>query len=212
MMDVPSSALLIVISGPSGAGKTTLCDRLVAEHEAAVYSISCTTRPPRPGEVHGRNYHFLDEETFQRYDDQGAFLEHANVHGFRYGTLSQAVRDALASGSDVMMDIDVQGAAQIRRAAANPHVGAPLGDSFVDIFVAPPSMDTLEKRLRGRAQDDQATIDRRLENARMEMRHWTDYQYLIVNNELSHSYEVLQSIVVAEHHRIRSERGAEDVQ
>ena len=212
MTDVPSSALLIVMSGPSGAGKTTLCERLIAEHESAVYSIACTTRPPRPGEIHGRNYYFLDEETFQRYEDDGEFLEHADVHGFRYGTLSHAVQDALASGLDVILDIDVKGAVQIRNSIADLQVGSPLGDSFVDIFVAPPSMDILEQRLRGRCQDDRTTIDRRLENAGMEMAHWTDYQYLIINNELAHSYDIFHSIVVAAHHRIRPERRADDVE
>ncbi|MBM4152948.1 MAG: guanylate kinase, partial [Kiritimatiellaceae bacterium] len=134
-------ALLLVISAPSGAGKSSLCNRLVEKYPEMVYSISCTTRAPRGQEKDGVHYHFLSEEEFCARVANGEFLEHALVHGNRYGTLRKTVEEALTQGRDIIMDIDVQGAQQIRQACAEMHKDNVIRKSFVDIFIAPPSMD-----------------------------------------------------------------------
>lgn len=201
--------LLLLVSGPSGSGKTTLCDRMVAEFETVSYSVSCTTRPMRPGEVDGENYHFLDEATFERRIEAGEFLEHAVVHGYRYGTLKATVSDAMQQGQDVLMDIDVQGAALIRNHVRNVPADDLLRGAFVDVFIFPPSLDALNQRLHGRGQDQADVIEKRLANADGEMAHWQDYRYRMVNDDLEQSYEVLRSILIAEHHRIHQEKSAD---
>jgi guanylate kinase len=206
MTTVPDRPLLLVISGPSGSGKTTLCDRLVREFPRVVYSVSCTTRPRRPGETDGVDYRFLEAAAFQRDVEAGLFLEHAEVHGHRYGTRRAAVFDALTGGRDVLMDIDVQGAAQIRAYARGPHAEAPIRDGFVDLFILPPSLDALARRLRGRGQDADEVIARRLENAAREIGQRGDYRYAVVNDELDRTYDVLRCIYVAEHHRTANGR------
>jgi len=192
--------LLLVVSAPSGAGKTTLCDRLLAERPTMAYSVSCTTRAPRGAEKHGTDYHFLSEAEFERRVAAGEFLEFAVVHGHRYGTLRRAVEDALAAGRDVLMDIDVQGAAQIRRAAFA--VNGPLRRAYVDVFITPPSLEALEERLRNRGEDSPETIARRLQNARGEMARAGEYQYLVINDRLDDATRELSAIVTAEHCRI----------
>lgn len=194
--------LLVVVSAPSGAGKTTLCDRLITEYQNISYSVSCTTRPPREGEVDGLSYIFLTPDEFQRRVQAGEFLEHAVVHGNHYGTLRKTVYEALARGQDVLMDIDVQGAEQIRAAVATEQDTLSLGDAYVDIFIAPPSMKDLQLRLWGRGKDDQDVIKRRLARAQDELQCWRDYQYVIVNDRLDDSYHVLRSIFCAEQHRV----------
>ena len=191
--------LLIVVSAPSGGGKTTLCDRLLADSPNMLYSVSCTTRPPRGNEVNGQDYHFLSKTEFERRVAAGEFMEHAVVHGHQYGTLRQAVVEALRSGKDVLMDIDVQGAAQIRRAAAAGE--AILKNAFVDMFVAPPSMAVLRDRLRNRKEDAAEVIERRLKNAEQELARWQEYDYLVVNDDLERAYAELKAIVTAEHCR-----------
>jgi guanylate kinase len=166
------------------------------------YSISCTTRPPRGGEAHGRDYYFLPAAEFERRVAAGEFLEHATVHGHRYGTLRQAVVDALAAGRDVLMDIDVQGAAQIRRQALDPAADPRLRRAFVDVFIVPPSAAELRRRLEARAEDAPGAIERRLCNAALEMPHWREYRYLIVNDQLDAAYAELKAVVLAEHCRI----------
>jgi guanylate kinase len=203
MIPLVSQPLLLVVSAPSGAGKTTLCDRLRAEFETIEFSISCTTRPPRPGEQDGREYYFIREAEFERRIEEGEFLEHAVVHGARYGTLRAHIRRALEQGRDILMDIDVQGAAQVRDGLAREPRGDILSRSLVDIFIAPPSVEALESRLRERNKDDEATIRRRLGVAREEMARWGEYRYLLVNDDLDSAYEVLRAIVLAEHHRRR---------
>jgi len=193
--------LLLVISAPSGGGKTTLCDRLLADDRNMVYSVSCTTRAPRGDEVDGRDYHFLAEQEFSRRLRAGQFMEHARVHGCQYGTLRKPVLDALRQGRDVLMDIDVQGAAQLRQAAMSGRHRL-LQESFVDVFVVPPSMNILRGRLIRRREDNPAAIARRLQTAMEEVRRWREYQYLIVNDRLRVAYEQLRAIVNAERCRI----------
>jgi guanylate kinase len=193
--------LLIVISAPSGGGKTTLCERLLADHPGMTYSISCTTRVPRGREVDGEDYHFLSERDFRHRLKAGHFLEHACVHGFHYGTLRKPVVTALQAGRDVVMDIDVQGAAQVRRLARDGTDGR-LRRAYVDIFVVPPSLDVLRQRLDRRREDAPAAIARRMRNAVLEMRHWREYRYLIVNDELKAAYRQLCAVLAAERCRI----------
>lgn len=192
-------ALLLVVSAPSGAGKSTLCDRLLAEHPFMTRSISCTTRAPRGAEVDGRDYHFLSPAEFNRRVSAGLFLEHATVHGNQYGTLRSNVEEGLKAGKDVLMVIDVQGAASVRKAAKD--LGGILGQSYVDIFVSPPSLEILRERLQKRGEDAPEVIERRLANASGEMARSREYQYRVVNDQLDRAYEELHAIVHAEHAR-----------
>lgn len=203
MISLPPRSLLLVVSAPSGAGKTTLCERLLGEfHSSMIYSVSCTTRAPREGEVDGQNYFFISEETFRRKLANGEFIEHANVHGHLYGTLKSFIDRGFSSGRDVLMDIDVQGAAQIREYLRKAPPRDPIKNAFVDIFLGSPSLEVLRKRLEGRAKDTPEVIERRLRQAEAEMTHWREYRYFILNDRLDTSYDALRSIVVAEHHRI----------
>lgn len=202
MIDLPVRSLLIVVSAPSGGGKTTLCERLMAEFHQLVYSVSCTTRAPRDGETDGTDYYFISEPEFRRRVDAGEFLEYANVHGHLYGTLRRYVEKGFASGRDVLMDIDVQGAAQIRERLATLAPSDPLRRGFVDVFIAPPSIEVLRKRLLLRGKDTDEVIERRLRQAENELQRWPEYRYLIVNDRLDASYDALRSIIVAEHRRV----------
>ncbi len=202
MIELPVRSLLVVVSAPSGGGKTTLCERLLAEFHQMVYSVSCTTRAPRDGEIDGTDYYFISEEEFERRVQNDEFVEHAMVHGHRYGTLRRFIERGFASGRDVLMDIDVQGAAQIRNKLATLPEGDALRRGFVDAFIAPPSIEVLRKRLHLRGKDADAVIERRLQQAENEMKRWREYKYLIVNDRLDASYDALRSIVVAEHHRL----------
>lgn len=203
MIKLPIRSLLLVVSAPSGAGKTTLCERLLGEfHNSVVYSISCTTRPPREGEVDGREYFFISEEQFKRKLEAGEFLEHANVHGYLYGTLKRFVEKGFSSGRDILMDLDVQGAAQIRETVKKAPARDPIKNSFVDVFIGPPSMDALRRRLQGRGKDLPDVIERRLKQAEAEIAQWKDYKYYILNDRLDASYDSLRSILIAEHRRI----------
>lgn len=191
--------LLIVVSAPSGAGKTTLCDRLLAEHPDMTRSISCTTRAPRGAELDGKDYHFLTTAEFNRRVADGLFLEHAVVHGNQYGTLGSNVESVLKAGKDVLLIIDVQGAAAVRQAAKS--LGGILEESYVDIFVSPPSLDVLRERLQKRGEDASDVIERRLVNARGEMERGNEYRYRVVNDNLDQAYSELLAIIHAEHDR-----------
>jgi guanylate kinase len=184
--------ILLVVSGPSGSGKTTLCRKL-AEMGEVHYSISCTTREPRSGEVNGRDYHFLDRADFQKRLDAGDFLEHATVHGNFYGSLKSEVVSYLESGVDVVMDIDVQGADQVRSCEQ-----AEIRRSFVDLFVMPPSEDELRARLSARGTDANEVIELRMKNALDEMKHWPKYQYLLSSAEREDDFRRFHALVVAE--------------
>jgi guanylate kinase len=190
------TGILLVVSGPSGSGKTTLCHRL-ADEQAAHYSISCTTRPPRPGENNGEAYHFLGREAFEARLAAGDFLEHAEVHGNRYGTLRAEVMGYLAAGTDVVMDIDVQGAAQVR-ACADPAIVR----ARVDLFVMPPSEHELQARLAGRGTDSEEVIALRMKNALEEMRHWPSYTYRLLSSTREEDYHRFKALVIAERLRV----------
>lgn len=203
MIDLERKPLVMVVSAPSGAGKTTLCDRLVAEFDSIHYSVSCTTRAPREGEIHGKSYYFLSPDEFAERVNRGEFMEHAVVHGNRYGTLKETVHRSLAEGRDVLMDIDVQGAKQIRDFVEQGPGNEWIRNIYVDIFIAPPSMKDLQLRLWGRGKDEHDVIERRLQRAQEELRFWRDYQYVIVNDRIDDSYHVLRSILASERHRVR---------
>ena len=179
--------IALVLSAPSGAGKTTLIRRLRAEFPGFGYSVSCTTRAPRAGEVDGRDYIFLSREAFGQRRARGEFAEWAEVHGNLYGTPLAPVREMLANGRDALFDIDVQGAAQLRLNL----------DAATFIFILPPSMAELERRLRLRGQDDDAAIERRLANARRELREAAWYGALVVNDDLDAAYDRLRAAYVA---------------
>lgn len=187
--------LLLVVSSPSGAGKTSLSRRLAGAHAEIELSISATTRAPRPGETDGREYHFTDEVAFAKAASAGAFLEWAEVHGHRYGTPRSPVEAALAQGRDVLFDIDWQGASAVRAA---------LPEATVSVFILPPTMEALAHRLRARAQDASAVIERRLARAREEITHWPEYDYVIVNDAFEHAYAQIEAIYLAE--RVRRAR------
>ncbi|MDA1043985.1 MAG: guanylate kinase [Verrucomicrobia bacterium] len=186
--------LLIVVSAPSGAGKTSICDRLLKEFDWIQYSVSCTTRPPRGREVNGVNYEFVTPDRFNEYKARGDFLEHAEVHGYQYGTRRTPVIQALESGKSVLMDIDVQGAAQIREAAKS---GASIiRNAYVDIFIEPPSLDVLQERLSARGEDAPEIIAKRLQNAIEELRHSASYTHHVVNNNFDDAFADFRQIVL----------------
>lgn len=189
-----NDGILFVVSAPSGAGKTTILQKMMAGLPGLVFSVSYTTRAPRPGEQDGRDYHFISHEAFTliRSRQPIGFLEWAEVHGNLYGTGREEVERLLGAGRDVVLDIDVQGAMQVRK-TSDP----------ILIFIAPPSPAELESRLRKRGTETEATIALRLENARREMQYAGDYDYLIINDRLADAVDCLRSIVVAERCRRR---------
>lgn len=185
-MTAPDRGVLAIVSSPSGAGKTTLTRRLLDEFRPQLeFSVSHTTRPMRPGEVPGRDYHFVSPVEFQEMIERGDFAEHAYVHRNRYGTAQAPVEDALARGKDMIFDVDWQGANAL--AARWP-------DDSLKIFILPPSLDALAARLRTRATDDPNVISHRLEKAIDELGHFGEYQHLIVNDDLDRAYAVLRAI------------------
>jgi len=186
---------LFVLSAPSGAGKTTLRDNLRRATEFA-YSVSCTTRAPRPGEVDGRDYHFLSEEEFEARAESGRFLEHAGVHGARYGTPIEPVLQTLAAGLDLLVDVDIQGARQIRASA-----DLAIREALADIFLMPPSLEELRGRLERRGTESDVQIGLRLQNAEREMAAWPEYRYTIVSGTPEQDLARFRAIMVAEHCR-----------
>jgi guanylate kinase len=183
---------VIVVSAPSGAGKSTVLTRVLDEMPGLRFSVSHTTRPPRPGERDGVEYHFVDHPTFELLRDDGQLLEWAEVHGNLYGTGLEEHARARAEGVDLLLDVDVQGAAQVREKMPEA----------VTVFVLPPSYEVLERRLRGRGQDDEATVKRRLAAAGRELHAFQRYDYAIVNDDLDACVEALKSIVRAARCRV----------
>ena len=188
------SGLLFVITAPSGAGKSSLIDALLKDDAHLRLSVSYTTRAPRPGEVNGREYHFVDEKTFLAMLERSEFLESAEVHGHRYGTSHAVIRDALARGEDLVLEIDWQGAQQVRR----------LYPGCVGVFILPPSVAELERRMRARAQDADAVIRRRLASAEEEISHAPEFNYVIINKDFDVARQDLQAIIRVE--RLRRAR------
>jgi guanylate kinase len=187
--------LMLVLSSPSGAGKTTLSRALLDADNGVALSVSITTRPPRPGEVEGRDYHFIDLARFTAMANNGELLEWANVFDHLYGTPRALVDQTLGMGRDVLFDIDWQGTQQLREKARS---------DLVSIFVLPPSAEALEQRLKTRAQDSDEVIRRRMHKAADELSHWAEYDYVVVNQDLDRAFAEIKSILAAE--RLRRER------
>ena len=182
------NGMLFIVSAPSGAGKTTLCKELSGVMPSLAHSISHTTRKPRPGEVEGEHYYFVTGDEFRRIADGGGFAEWAAVHGNLYGTSRAELKRLFDLGKDVKLDIDTQGATQIKSS----------GVPGVFIFILPPSMEELEKRLRGRETDDEEEIKRRLKRAQDEIKSYKEYDYVIVNKDFTVALDALRAVVIAE--------------
>ena len=192
---------LLVLSSPSGAGKTTITRALLERDPSLALSVSVTTRPARPGEIDGRDYRFIDQPRFDAMVAGGDLLEHATVFGHCYGTPRQLIEAALAAGSDIVTDIDWQGTQQLSESV--PH-------DLVTVFVLPPSMNALEARLRTRAQDSADVVAARMAKSAEEMSHWSEYDYVIVNREIDDSVAEAQAIVTAERLRRSRQLGLAD--
>jgi guanylate kinase len=192
----PRRGLLLILSSPSGAGKSTLARRLMVWDTSLRFSVSATTRAPRPGEEDGREYYFKTREAFESMVQSGDMLEHAEVFGNFYGSPRGPVEQAMKEGRDTLFDIDWQGGQQIRNSA--------LGRDVVSIFVLPPSIAELESRLRGRAQDSEEVIAGRMAKSQSEISHWAEYDYVIVNRDIDTAFNQLTTILEAE--RLRRDR------
>jgi len=201
MEALKSLPVLVLISAPSGAGKTTVLRGLLAATPGMERVVTCTTRPPRGGERQGVDYHFFDRGEFERRVAAGEFLEHAEVYGNRYGTLKSSVLDQLEVGVDVVLSVDVQGAESIRAVAATDEA---IGRALVSVFIMPPSVEELERRLRGRNEDAEAVVQRRLALAREEMGHWRHFQYLLVSGTMDEDLTAMLRVLAVE--RMRTER------
>ena len=184
--------LMLVLSSPSGAGKSTICRHLLDSDRNLQLSISATTRGKRPSEIDGKHYHFMAERQFHAMRERGDLLEWAEVHSNFYGTPRDPVEEALSQGHDVLFDIDWQGALQLKKAAKK---------DVVLIFILPPSMEELKSRLVRRAEDAQDVIEKRLQNAKIEISHWDEYDYVVVNEDLEKAFKAVASIVEAERHK-----------
>ena len=187
---IERSGILLVLSSPSGAGKSTMARALLSDDPAFEMSVSATTRPPRPGETHGKDYFFVDQDEFDAMVSRGELLEHATVFGNRYGSPAAPVAEAIAAGRDVLFDVDWQGGRQLR--------ASPLGDALVMVFLLPPSIAALEQRLRTRAQDSNAVIAGRMAKTRSEISHWDEYDYVLINDDQASCYSQIRTIVAAE--------------
>ncbi len=193
--NVPRRGLMLVLSSPSGAGKSTISRALLRDEHQLSMSVSVTTRTPRPGEVHGKDYYFITVDEHRHMVANGELLEHAKVFDNYYGTPRAHVEKELAAGHDVLFDIDWQGTQQLKSSAPN---------DLVTVFILPPSIGELERRLRGRAQDSEEVMRKRMARAADEMSHWPEYEYIVVNREVDESIAQVRAILTAE--RLRRER------
>jgi len=189
--------LFIVISAPSGCGKSTLIDMLLQEYPDIVYSISCTTRKPRGEEEDGLDYHFKTRERFEQLIAENAFIEYAKVHDNYYGTLKEPIREVLAEGNSMILDIDVQGAAKVREYVRNLPNNDPMKIGYVDIFILPPDMEELRSRLEGRGTDTPDVVEKRLANAEGEIARADEYMFKVTNDELVVAYKRLCDLIDA---------------
>lgn len=189
------SALLVILAGPAGSGKTTLCERIVADNQRIERLVTCTTRQPREGEIDGVDYHFLSDATFDEKVEAGEFLEWAKVHANRYGTLKSVIEGKLVEQIDLVMNIDVQGVATVREAAKSHPA---IEQRLVTVFVMPSDFDELRRRLRGRGQDDEAEIARRIQSAEAEVQQWSSFDYVIRSKSKDEDYAAILSIWRAE--------------
>lgn len=194
-------SLLLVLAGPAGSGKTTLCERMVDESENVERVVTCTTRQPREGEKDGIDYHFLEDDQFDRAIDTGAFLEWAKVHTNRYGVLKKSIQEKLDQNIDIVMNVDVQGVANIKAAAEED---ALLSKRLVTVFILPPDLEVVRERLRGRGKDDEAEIERRVQTAKGEVELWPGFDYVITTKTKDEDYAALLHIWQAE--KLRSMR------
>jgi guanylate kinase len=195
MVEISRRGMMLVLSSPSGAGKTSISRRLLAEDDGIVMSVSATTRPPRPGEVDGKDYYFYDPATFAAMVKNGEFLEHATVFDNSYGTPKKPVWEALDRGQDVLFDVDWQGTRKLRESAR---------EHLVSVFILPPSIEELERRLKGRGQDSDEVVAGRMARAKSEMSHYAEYDYIVVNDDLDASVDSVKAILKAE--RLNQER------
>ena len=192
---------MLVLSSPSGAGKSTISRALLENHDNLAMSVSATTRPIRPGEVDGKDYFFVDQEKFDEMVAANEFLEHATVFGKSYGTPRGPVMDALQDGQDVLFDVDWQGTQQLRQNAL---------EDLVSIFILPPSIEELERRLYARNQDSAEVVQNRMARAHAEMSHWAEYDYIIINENIEQSVATAESILTSERARRERQRGLTD--
>ena len=200
-MSIPGArrGLMLVLSSPSGAGKTTMSKRLLANDPQIGMSVSATTRPPRVGEIDGQDYHFVSQDQFDHMVTMGQFLEWATVFGNRYGTPCGPVETALSEGRDILFDIDWQGTQQLRQSQA--------GGDLVSIFLLPPSLEELEQRLKTRAADSDEVITQRMSRAADEISHWAEYDYILVNDDPGQCLHEIRSILTTERLRRERQRG-----
>ncbi|MCB1433687.1 MAG: guanylate kinase [Alphaproteobacteria bacterium] len=198
MTQIQRRGLLLVMSSPSGAGKTTLSRMLLAKDPNITMSVSVTTRPPRPGEVDGKDYHFISKDAFAKLRDAGHLLEYAEVFGNFYGTPRKPVEDALSRGRDVLFDIDWQGTQQLAQA---------MEEDLVRVFILPPSAEELRERLIRRAQDSASTVAKRMAKAADEISHWPEYDYVIVNDNMDAASAQIDAILTCERLRRRRQLG-----
>jgi len=201
LIAVPRRGLMLVLSSPSGAGKTTLSRELLRLDGQIAMSVSVTTRPPRPGETHGTDYWFVSPEEFGLMVNRRELLEHAKVFDHWYGTPTEPVDQALAEGRDVLFDIDWQGTQQLAQNAR---------DDLVSVFILPPSTTDLERRLKTRAQDSAAVVARRMAQAADEISHWAEYDYIVVNDDVKRCLEEVRAILIAERRRRQRQTGLLD--